>query len=60
MTVHLDNKAYPILTLCASRYDGENCLITLNGETLGFAKRSLVVDLQEAVNAVVLGGSDEA
>lgn len=55
-TVHLDNKDYPTLTLCAYQYDGENCLVALNNTTLGFAKRSLVVDLQEAVNAVVLGG----
>lgn len=56
VTVHLDNKDYPTLTLCAYQYDGENCLVALNDTTLGFAKRSLVVDLQEAVNAVVLGG----
>ena len=56
VTVHLDNKDYPTLTLCAYQYDGENCLVELNNTTLGFAKRSLVVDLQEAVNAVVLGG----
>ena len=56
VTVHLDNKDYPTLTLCAYQYDGVNCLVALNNTTLGFAKRSLVVDLQEAVNAVVLGG----
>lgn len=56
VTVHLDNKDYPTLTLCAYQYDGENCLVALNNTTLGFVKRSLVVDLQEAVNAVVLGG----
>lgn len=56
ITVHLDNKDYPTLTLCAYQYDGENCLVALNDTTLGFAKRCLVVDLQEAVNAVVLGG----
>ena len=56
VTVHLDNKDYPTLTLCAYQYDGENCLVALNDTTLGFAKRSLVVDLQEAVNAIVLGG----
>ncbi len=60
VTVHLDNADYPTLALCAYQYDGENCLVTLNGTTLGFAKRSLVVDLQEAVNAVVLGGKDQA
>ena len=58
-TVHLDNKDYPSLTLCAYQYDGENCLVTLNDTTLGFAKRSLIVDLQEAVNAVVLGGAED-
>lgn len=51
LTVHLDNTDYPTLTLCAYQYDGENCLVTLNNTTLGFAKRSLVVDLEEAVNA---------
>lgn len=56
VTVHLDNKDYPTLTLYAYQYNGENCLVALNNTTLGFAKRSLVVDLQEAVNAVVLGG----
>lgn len=54
MTVHLHNKDYPILTLCAYQYDGENCLVMLNDTTLGFAKRSLVVDLQEAINAANL------
>lgn len=54
MTVHLDNKDYPILALCAYQYDGENCLVMLNDTTLGFAKRSLVVDLQEAINAANL------
>lgn len=34
MTVHLDNKDYPILTLCAYQYDGENCLVMLNDTTL--------------------------
>ena len=44
----------PSLTLCAYQYDGENCLVMLNDTTLGFAKRSLVVDLQEAINAANL------
>ena len=37
LTVHLDNTDYPTLTLCAYQYDGENCLVTLNDTTLGFA-----------------------
>lgn len=31
------------------------CLVTLNGTTLGFASRSNVVSLTEAVNAIMLG-----
>ena len=37
------------------QYDGENCLAQLDGTTLGFVSRSLVVDLTEAVNAITLG-----
>lgn len=54
-TVTLDNKEHPELTLTIQQYDGENCLVTLNGTTLGFALRSNVVSLTEAVNAITLG-----
>ena len=37
------------------QYDGDNCLVQLDGTTLGFVSRSLVVDLTEAVNAIALG-----
>ena len=54
-TVTLDNKEHPELTVTIQQYDGENCLATLNGTTLGFASRSNVVNLTEAVNAITLG-----
>lgn len=54
-TVHLDNDAYPTLTVTIYQYDGDNCLVQLDGTTLGFVSRSLVVDLTEAVNAIALG-----
>lgn len=54
-TVHLDNDAYPTLTVTVYQYDGDNCLVQLDGTTLGLVSRSLVVDLTEAVNAITLG-----
>lgn len=54
-TVHLDNDSFPTLTVTLYQYDGENCLAQLDGTTLGFVSRSLVVDLTEAVNAITLG-----
>lgn len=54
-TVHLDNDAYPTLTVTIYQYDGDNCLVQLDGTTLGLVSRSLVVDMTEAVNAITLG-----
>lgn len=36
------------------RYDGENCLAQVDGQTIGLLPRSQAVDLIEAVNALVL------
>ena len=54
-TVHLDNDSFPQLTVTMYQYDGDNCLVQLDGTTLGYVSRSLVVDLTEAVNAITLG-----
>lgn len=54
-TVHLDNDTFPTLTVTIYQYDGDNCLVQLDGTTLGLVSRSLVVDLTEAVNAITLG-----
>lgn len=54
-TVHLDSEAFPEVSVAVYQYDGENCLVQLDGATLGLAARSLAVDLTEAVNAITLG-----
>lgn len=56
LTVHLDNPDFPSLTLTLYRYDGTNCLATIDGEPVSFVPRSKTVDLIEAVNKVTLGG----
>ena len=54
LTISLDNETHPTVQLELYRYDGENCLAVVNGESLGLVSRSTVVDLIEAVNAIVL------
>lgn len=54
-TVHLDSEAFPEVSVAVYQYDGENCLVQLDGVALGLAARSLAVDLTEAVNAITLG-----
>ena len=36
------------------RYDGNDCLAVVDGEAVSLVERSYVVDLVEAVNAIVL------
>ena len=45
----------PEVTVRLCRIDGESCLASVNGESIGYVPRSQVVDLIEAVNAIVLG-----
>ena len=60
LTVHLDNEDFPTLTLALYRYDGENCIATVDGEPVAFVSRSQTVDLVEAFRAVVLGASESS
>lgn len=53
--LHLDNEEHPKIKVEIYRYDGTDCLVVLDGETLGFVSRSSVVSLIEAVNANLLG-----
>ena len=55
LTLHLDNEDFPTFTLALYRYDGENCLATVDGEPVAFVSRSQTVDLVEAVRALTLG-----
>ena len=54
ITIHLDNERYPTYTMTFYRYDGNQCLATVDGKTLALVDRDLVVDLIEAVNKIVL------
>lgn len=54
LTIYLNNKTYPEVTVEIYRYDGNNCLAVLDGEPLALLGRSHVVELTEAVNAIVL------
>lgn len=53
-TVSLNNETYPHIEIQLYRYNGENCLAVIDGESVSFVPRSQVVDLIEEVNAIVL------
>ena len=54
LTVHLDNETHPQVEIAFYRYDGEQCLAVVNGQSVSLVPRSDVVDLVEAINAIVL------
>ena len=53
-TLHYKDDKYPEKEVKIYRYDGTNCLVTIDGKSISLVKRDLVVDLTEAVNAIVL------
>ena len=55
LTLHLDNKDFPTLTLTLYRLDGESCIACVDGESVAFVSRDKAVELIEAVRAVTLG-----
>ena len=55
VTITLDDENQTQCTVDLYRHDGERCIAVLNGESLAFIPRSQVVNLIEAVNAIVLG-----
>lgn len=54
LTIYLDNENQPELQIELYRYDGNNCLAVVDGEPTALVERNAVVDLVEAVNAIVL------
>ena len=54
LTVHLDNEYFPEVQIQLYRYDGNYCLAVVDGESVSLVERSYVIDLVEAVNAIVL------
>ena len=54
LTLQLDNENQPEVRIELYRYDGDNCLAVVDGDPVSLVDRSRVVDLIEAVNAIVL------
>lgn len=54
LTVYLDNENFPQVKIDLYRYDGSYCLAVVDGESVSLVERSQVVDLIEAVYAIVL------
>ncbi len=54
LTLYLDNENYPEVSVQLYRYDGNDCLAVVDGETISLVARSQVVDLIEALNKIVL------
>ena len=55
VTLHLDDEDFPLWKLTLYRYDGANCIATVDGSPVALVSRSQTVALTEAVNAVILG-----
>ena len=54
LTLHLDLEGEPSAEIGLYRYDGSYCLAVVDGTPMCLGQRSYVVDLIEAVNAIVL------
>ncbi len=52
---HRDHETFPEVELAFYQYNSASCMVTLNGAATVFTDRQSVVDLVEAVNALVLG-----
>lgn len=53
-TISLSDEDHTEIHIELYRYDGSRCLAAVDGETVSFVPRSSVVDLVEAVQAIVL------
>ena len=53
-TVHLDREELPAVEVVLYRYDGSFCLAQVDGQSVSLVPRGDVVDLIEAVHAIVL------
>ena len=54
LTLHLDNENFPTVEIRLYRYDGSACLAVVDGDPVSLVSRSSVMDLVEAVQAIVL------
>ena len=58
-TAHLDNETFPQVEVALYRQDGASCLAVVDGTPVCLVDRADVVDLMEAVRAVVLSNLEE-
>ena len=54
LILHFNDETISSLSLTFYQYDGENCLTEVDGKTTALVSRSAVIDLSEAINAIVL------
>ena len=54
LTLYLDDENYETVQIGLYRQDGESCMAVVDGKPTAFVARSEVVNLVEAVNAIVL------
>lgn len=53
-TAYLDNENFPTVEVALYRYDGDSCLAVVDGTPVSLVPRAQVVDLMEALYAIVL------
>ena len=54
LTLYLDNENFPTVEVRLYRYDGSLCLAVVDGDPVSLVTRSSVMELVEAVQAIVL------
>ncbi len=54
VVIHMENDYRGTMEIVLYRQDGDTCLCEVNGESTCFVSRNSVVELIEAVNAIVL------
>lgn len=54
LTLHLDNEDFPQVEIQLFRYDGTNCLAVVDDKSISFIERSLVMDLVESAQTIIL------
>lgn len=55
----MDSDTHPRLDIRLYRRDGQNCTAVIDGEVAALVARAEVVDMIEAVNAIILGSGEE-
>lgn len=57
LTLHLEDENFPTVQINLYRHDGTSCIATVDGKPTALVARSDMIDLVEAVNAIVLNSS---